>query len=73
MIAVQNGIINVSFLETEMVLVFANKASLHIPLENLPEVKALTQEQKNDFEVIDGEYVSFLDIDTVYHVSDLLK
>lgn len=73
MIAIQNEIINVSFLETEMVLVFANKTSLHIPLENLPEVKALTREQKNDFEVIDGEYVSFLDIDTVYHVSDLLK
>ncbi len=73
MIAVQNEIINVSFLETEMVLVFTNKSSLHIPLENLPEVNALTLEQKNDFEVIDGEYVSFLDIDTVYHVSDLLK
>ncbi len=36
-----------------------NGRSFVVPLEKFPEVKELTKPERNDFEVIDGSYLSF--------------
>ena len=63
---------NVEFLNSSIMFVhLTNDRTFIVPLDQFPEIKALTTEQKNDFEIIDGVNLSFLLLDEVYSLSDL--
>ncbi len=52
-------------------LLLSNGRTFLIPLEQFPAIAALSTEERMDFEVIDGENLSFLAIDEVYNLHDL--
>lgn len=64
---------SVEFLNSSIMFIhLANDRTFLVPLDQFPEIKKLTPEQKADFEIIDEQNLSFLAIDEVYSVSDLL-
>lgn len=66
-------IINVSFKDhNTMILDLSNKRSFSIPLDEFPVIAALNAQEREDFEVIDGEYLSFLEIDEIYSLKELI-
>lgn len=67
------SITNVSFSdENTLVLDLSNKRSIQIPLDDFPDIAALNAQEREDFEIIDGEYLSFLEIDEVYSLKYLI-
>ena len=49
-----------------------NDRTFIIPLEQFPDIKGLNSAQKKEFEIIDGTNLSFLALDEVYSLSDLI-
>jgi hypothetical protein len=43
-----------------------------VPLEQFDAIKVLTPEQKRGFEIIDGNQLSFLSLDEIYALSELI-
>jgi len=63
---------NVEFLNSSIMFVhLTNDRTFIVPLDQFPEIKTLTPEEKKDFEIIDGVHLSFLSLDEVYNLSDL--
>ena len=54
-----------------MLLSLSNERTLMIPLNKFEAIANLTNEQRKDFEIIDGENLSFLSIDEVYSMQEL--
>ena len=64
---------NVQFVgNSVMLLSLSNERTFMIPLDQFPDIAALSSEQKKDFEVIDGENLSFLALDEVYNLVELI-
>ncbi|OQX99434.1 MAG: hypothetical protein B6I24_02615 [Bacteroidetes bacterium 4572_128] len=55
-----------------MFLHLTNERIILIPLYKFPEIKTLNEQEKTDFEIIDKTFLSFLSIDEIYNVKDLL-
>ena len=55
-----------------MLLFLTNDRTLIIPLDKFKEIAALSLAEKSDFEVIDGENLSFLALDEIYNIHDLI-
>jgi hypothetical protein len=55
-----------------MLLFLINDRTLIIPLDKFKEIAALSPAEKSDFEVIDGENLSFLALDEIYNIHDLI-
>ena len=67
------NITNVGFSdENTLVLDLSNKRSIQIPLGEFPDIAALNTQEREDFEIIDGEYLSFLEMDEVYSLKYLI-
>lgn len=49
-----------------------NDRTFIVPLDKFPAIQKLTAEQKTDFEIIDGHNLSFLAIDEVYGIDELI-
>jgi hypothetical protein len=49
----------------------SNRRSISIPLDEFPKISMLTSEEKEAYEIIDGEYVSFLTLDKIYSFKEL--
>lgn len=49
-----------------------NDRTFIVPLDKFPAIQALSPEQKGDFEIIDGDQLSFLALDDVYSVQELI-
>ena len=49
-----------------------NDRTFIVPLEKFPDIKKLTPKQKKEYEIIDEHYLSFLAIDEVYSINDLI-
>ena len=63
----------VEFLNSTIMFVHLdNDRTFLVPLDKFPALKNLTAEQRKDFEIIDNEQLSFLSIDDVYSVEELL-
>jgi len=63
---------NIEFLNTSIMFVhLTNDRTFLVPLDEFEDIKKLTQEERKDYEVIDGTNLSFLAIDEVYSLSDL--
>lgn len=64
---------SVEFLNSTIMFVHLdNDRTFIVPLDKFPALKNLTAEQRKDFEIIDHEQLSFLSIDEIYSVEDLL-
>ena len=50
----------------------SNGRTVLVPLDKFPPIAQLTSEQRKDFEIIDNQYLSFLAIDEVYSIEELL-
>ncbi|RYE24182.1 MAG: hypothetical protein EOP42_22535 [Sphingobacteriaceae bacterium] len=67
------SITNVSFNdENTLVLHLSNKRSVLIPLDDFPDIAALNTQERGDFQIIDHEYLSFLTIDEIYSLKELI-
>ena len=55
-----------------MLLPLTNDRTLIVPLDKFKEIAALSAAEKRDFEVIDGENLSFLALDEIYNLHDLI-
>ena len=49
-----------------------NDRTFIVPLEKFPAIQNLSPEEKKAFEIIDEKYLSFLSIDEVYSIGDLI-
>jgi hypothetical protein len=67
------SIIHVQFKgNTLMEIELDNGRTFIIQLDEFPEIKKLSKTEKEDFEVIDGNYLSFLNIDKIYSIKELI-
>ncbi len=55
-----------------MLLSLSNDRTFIIPLEKFNEIAALTDAQRKDFEVIDGKNLSFIALDEIYSLQELI-
>lgn len=49
-----------------------NDRTFIVPLEKFPAIQNLSSDEKKAFEIIDTKYLSFLSIDEVYSVEELI-
>ncbi len=64
---------NIEFLNSSIMFVhLTNDRTFIVPLDQFQDIKALSFEQKKDFEIIDGTNLSFLALDEVYSLTDLM-
>jgi hypothetical protein len=55
-----------------MMLFLSNDRSFIVPLDKFEKIAVLSAEARNEFEVIDGENLSFLSIDDIYNIHELI-
>lgn len=51
---------------------FEDKRIVSVPLSNFPAIKKLNAKQRKEWEVIDDQYFSFLAINEIYSITDIL-
>ena len=66
------GIKNINFSDINLVINLSNDRVLMIPLEKFPTIKNLSAQEKKLFEIIDDNYLSFLAIDEVFSLEELI-
>lgn len=49
-----------------------NDRTFIVPLEKFPAIRQLSSDEKKAFEIIDDKYLSFLAIDEVYSIQELI-
>ena len=57
---------------SSMLLSLSNDRTCIVPLEKFKQIESLTRLQKEDFEIIDGENLSFLALDEVFSIHELI-
>ena len=64
---------NVEFINNSIMFVHLdNERTFIVPLDKFPDIAELSDIQRNDFEIIDDQYLSFLAIDNIYSINDLI-
>ena len=58
--------------DDQMVVHLDNGRTLLIPLERFPSIQSMDEADKKDFEVIDGSNLSFLAIDEIFTIQELM-
>lgn len=66
------GIKNIKFSDINLIINLSNDRVLIIPLEKFPSIKNLSSQEKKSFEIIDDYYLSFLSIDDVFSLEELI-
>lgn len=67
------GIQNIEFINNAILFVhLTNDRVFIVPLDKFPVIKDLSSEEKQEFEIIDDKYLSFLAIDEVYSIEELI-
>ena len=67
------GIQNIEFINSTILFVYlTNERVFIVSLDKFPVIKNLSSEQKREFEIIDDKYLSFLAIDEIYSVEQLI-
>ena len=56
----------------QMVVHLDNGRALIIPLEKFPSIQGMDEADKKDFEVIDGNNLSFLALDDIFTIQELM-
>ncbi len=57
---------------TSLFVHLTNDRVFIVPLDKFPVIKNLSVEEKNAFEIIDERYLSFLAIDDVFSIEELI-
>lgn len=64
---------NIEFINSSIMFIHLNNdRTFIVPLEKFPTIKKLSSEQKKDYEIIDEQHLSFLAIDEVYSIYELI-
>ena len=64
---------HIDFINSSIMFVHLNnERTFIVPLDKFPAIQALSPEQKEDFEIIDGDQLSFLALDDLYSVNKLI-
>ena len=64
---------HIDFINSSIMFVHLNNdRTFIVPLDKFPAIQALSPEQKEDFEIIDGDQLSFLALDDLYSVNELI-
>lgn len=64
---------SVEFINSSVMFVHLdNDRTFIVPLEKFPSIQSLSSEDKKAFEIIDDNYLSFLSIDEIYSVEELI-
>ena len=67
------GIKSIEFINSTILFVhLTNDRVFILPLDKFPAIKNLSPEEKSFFEIIDDKYLSFLAIDEVFSIEELL-
>ena len=67
------GIKSIEFINSTILFVhLTNDRVFIVPLDKFPVIKNLSTEEKKLFEIIDDKYLSFLAIDEVFSIEELL-
>jgi hypothetical protein len=67
------GIKNIEFINDTILFVhLTNDRLFMVPLDKFPAIKNLSSEEKKSFEIIDDKFLSFLAIDDVFSIEDLI-
>ena len=63
----------VEFINSSIMFVHLdNERTFIVPLDKFPDIAQLSDKQRDDFEIIDDHHLSFLAIDNVYSINDLI-
>ncbi len=64
---------SIEFLNSSVLFVHLdNDRTFLVPLEQFPAIKNLTSEERKDYEIIDDTHLSFLSIDEIYSINELI-
>ncbi len=64
---------NIDFINSSIMFVHLdNDRTFIVPLDKFPAIQQLSEVQKKDFEIIDDNQLSFLAMDEIYSVNDLI-
>ncbi len=64
---------DISFINSiGMFVHLANERTFIVPLEKFPVIQNLSEQQKKEFEIIDETNLSFLSIDEIFSVEELI-
>jgi hypothetical protein len=67
------GIKNIEFINGSILFVhLTNDRVFIVPVDKFPAIKNLSPDEKQLFEIIDNKYLSFLAIDDVYSLEELI-
>ena len=71
--AILPDIKSIEFMNSSVLFIHLNNdRTFMVPLEKFPAIKNLSTQQRKDFEIIDGNYLSFLAIDEVCGIEELI-
>ena len=63
----------IEFINSSIMFVhLENDRTFIVPLDKFPAIKKLSAKQRTDFEIIDDTQLSFLAIDEIYSVNELI-
>jgi len=65
-------ITDINFSNGQMTVRLSNDRTVTVPLYKFPSIQELNETDRRDFEVIDGTHLSFLAIDDVFSVEELV-
>ncbi len=64
---------SIEFLNSSIMFVhLANDRTFLVPLDAFPSIRGLTADEKRDYEIIDDTYLSFIALDDIFSVNELL-
>lgn len=64
---------SVEFINSSVMFVHLdNDRTFIVPLEKFPAIQNLSSDEKKAFELIDDKYLSFLSIDEIYSIEELI-
>ncbi len=64
---------NIEFINSSIMFIYLdNERTFIVPLDKFPAIAKLTVTEKKDFEIIDDIYLSFLALDEIYSVGELI-
>lgn len=67
------GIKSIEFIDSLNLFIYlTNDRIFIVPLDKFPSIQNLTPEEKKSFEIIDNKYLSFLAIDNVFSLEELI-
>ena len=72
-LSIYPAIAAVEFINSSIMFVhLSNDRTFIVPLDKFPSIKALSKEAKKNFEIIDEKYLSFLEMDEIYSIEELI-